>query len=113
MGSPACSDDMGETWIKKGQILTRGEKPLTPSWSGCGDFDSIWDWQSKRWFISTAWSISGAVSYGKSAVAQSWKKWDGNNFTRSNFIDDFEPFRDTEGNTMEGAHPSILWNRLA
>ena len=108
----ACSNDMGKTWEKKGQILTRGTKPATPSWSGCGDFDSIWDWQSNRWFISTAWSISGAVSYDKSGVADSWKKWDGKDFTRSNFVDDFEPFKDTEGNIMEGTHPSILWCRL-
>ena len=42
---------MGATWIKKGQILTQGEKPQEPNWSGCGDFDSVWDWQKKRWFM--------------------------------------------------------------
>ena len=109
----ACSDDMGESWSKKGQILTRGEKPSEPTWSGCGDFDSVWDWQEKRWFISTAYDISGAVSYDKSGKAESWKKWDGKNFTRSNFIDPFEPFKDSEGNTMHGSHPSILWNRYS
>ena len=77
----ACSDDMGESWSKKGQILTKGEKPSEPAWSGCGDFDSVWDWQEKRWFISTAYDISGAVSYDKSGEAESWKKWDGENFT--------------------------------
>ena len=107
----ACSNDMGATWIKKGQILTQGEKPQEPNWSGCGDFDSVWDWQQKRWFISTAYDISGAVSYDKSGVAESWKKWDGMNFTRANFIDPFEPFKDSDGNVMHGSHPSILWNR--
>ena len=102
---------MGKTWEKKGQILTKGTKPSTPSWSGVGDFDSIWDWQSKRWFIMTPWSISGAVSYDKSAIASSWKKWDGQDFLRSNFVDEFEPFKDSNGNIMEGTHPSILWCR--
>ena len=103
---------MGATWTKKGQILTQGEKPLEPTWSGCGDFDSIWDWQEKRWFISTAYDISGAVSYDKTGIAESWKKWDGMNFTRSNFIDKFEPFQDSDGKVMHGSHPSILWNRF-
>ena len=48
---PACSSDYGKTWTRKGQMLTVGLKPTTPTWAGIGDFDVVWDWQQSRWNI--------------------------------------------------------------
>ena len=45
----ACSSDYGRSWTRKGQMLTVGPKPTTPTWAGIGDFDVVWDWQQSRW----------------------------------------------------------------
>ena len=91
-----CSDNNGFSWQRNGQILTVGSKPSTPQWSGIGDFDVVWDWQAGRWFMVTS-HMRGAVSYHKGAAAESWKKWDGTDFTRDNLIDDSESFKDITG----------------
>ena len=107
----ACSEDFGETFEKQGQIITVGEKPETPEWSGVGDMDVIWDWQEERWFMATA-GPSGAVSYDKGADAESWKKWDGSNFTRSNWLEPMEAFKDTDGKYLpSGTRIGLSWNR--
>ena len=67
-----CSSDCGESWTRKDQILTVGTKPAEPAWAGIGDFDVVWDWQEKRWFMLAS-KMRGAVSYDKSATAASWK----------------------------------------
>ena len=50
---PACSSDYGGSWTRKGQMLTVGPKPTTPTWAGIGDFDVVWDWQQSRWKLLT------------------------------------------------------------
>ena len=32
-----CSKDYGVSWAQKGRILTLGDKPVLPAWSGTGD----------------------------------------------------------------------------
>ena len=77
-----------------------------------GDFNVVWDWQERRWFLVGS-KLRGAVSYDPSARAESWLKWDGSNFTRNNFIDESEVFRDVENRTLpRGEHPSLHWNRF-
>ena len=63
---------MGSSWERKNQILTVGTKPETPAWFGFGDFDVVWDWQEKRWFLWAS-KMRGAVSYDKSAAPESWR----------------------------------------
>lgn len=43
-----CSEDLGNSWTRRGQILTVGSRPVTPAWAGIGDFDIVWDWQHER-----------------------------------------------------------------
>jgi len=74
--SLACSRDRGKTWQRKGQVLTEGKKPSEPDWSGIGDFDVVWDWQNKRWFM-VASQMRTAVSYDKGAGNGTWMGWDG------------------------------------
>ena len=106
-----CSDDFGASWTSKGQILTVGTKPTTPEWSGIGDFDVVWDWQSRRWFMVTS-HMRGAVSYHRGAAGVTWKKWDGEEFTRKNLEEDSAHFKDIAGEYLpNGEHPSIQWNR--
>lgn len=72
----------------------------------------VWDWQYKRWFLIGS-KLRGAVSYNLSCAAESWKKWDGRNFTRNNFLDESERFKDTRNKFMPpGEHPSLHWNRF-
>ena len=41
-----------------------------------------------------------------------FRKWDGTNFTRSNFVEESERFRDVNGDPLpDGEHPTISWNR--
>ena len=40
----ACSHDYGVTWTHKGRILTLGEKPVEPAWSGTGDQVTFKSW---------------------------------------------------------------------
>ena len=106
-----CSPDFGKSWQKKHQILTVGPNRTAAVWSGIGDFDVVWDWQRSRWFMLAS-KMRGAVSYHKSAAPTSWKKWDGQAFTRENFFEDSERFRDVNGDKLpNGEHPSISWNR--
>ena len=106
-----CSINFGSSWTGKGQILTVGTKPTSPAWSGIGDFDVVWDWQQERWFMVTS-HLRGAVSYHKGATAQSWRKWDGEEFSRENLIEAGEAFKDITGKKLpNGEHPSIMWNR--
>ena len=106
-----CSEDLGASWTSQGQILTVGTKPETPQWAGIGDFDVVWDWQAARWFMVTS-HMRGAVSYHKSGAGETWKKWDGEGFTRRNFEDESESFKDIKGDRLpNGEHPSIQWNR--
>ena len=106
-----CSNDFGSSWTSKGQILTVGTKPNVPDWSGIGDFDVVWDWQYDRWFMVTS-HMRGAVSYHRGAAGQSWRKWDGEEFTRNNLEDPSESFKDITGKSLpNGEHPSIQWNR--
>ena len=108
-----CSEDLGISWSSQGQILTVGTKPASPQWSGIGDFDVVWDWQESRWFMVTS-HMRGAVSYHKSAAGVTWKKWDGEEFTRDNLQDESERFKDITGKWLpNGEHPSIQWNREA
>ena len=44
-----CSEDLGMSWTRRGQIMTAGTKPSPPAWAGIGDFDIVWDWQHQRW----------------------------------------------------------------
>ena len=44
-----CSEDLGMSWTRRGQIMTTGTKPSLPAWAGIGDFDVVWDWQHQRW----------------------------------------------------------------
>ena len=106
--------------------MTVGEKPSLPTWAGIGDFDVVWDWQNSRcttllndilstlyfrWFILAS-QMRGAVSPDPRAAPATWKKWDGNDFTRENFVEDSERFRDVNGDALPaGEHPSIHWNR--
>ena len=109
---PVCSEDLGRSWIRHGQILTVGTRPVTPAWAGIGDFDIVWDWQHERWFLLAS-HLRGAVSYDRSATGASWRKWDGEAFTRDNLGQDAERFRDVRNRTLpNGEHPSIHWNRL-
>ena len=81
-------------------------------WSGIGDFDVVWDWQESRWFMVTS-HLRGAASYHKSAAPASWKKWDGEEFTRHHLFEDSERFRDVNGDKLpNGEHPAISWNRF-
>lgn len=32
-----CSTDYGVSWVEKGRIITVGDKPVQPTWSGTGD----------------------------------------------------------------------------
>ena len=32
-----CSKDYGVSWVEKGRIITVGDKPVQPTWSGTGD----------------------------------------------------------------------------
>ena len=43
-----CSEDLGMSWTRRGQIMTAGTKPSHPAWAGIGDFDIVWDWQHQR-----------------------------------------------------------------
>ena len=107
-----CSSDLGQTWHRQGQILTVGSKPDQPQFAGIGDFDVVWDWQERRWFMVTS-QMRGAASYEPSAAASSWRKWDGREFSRENFVADSEKFTDTNNNTLpNGEHPAIHWNRF-
>ena len=45
---PVCSEDLGRSWTRHGQILTVGTRPAIPTWAGIGDFDIVWDWQHQR-----------------------------------------------------------------
>ena len=63
---------MGASWNREGQILTAETKPTEPAWAGIGDFDVVWDWQEKRWFMLGS-KMRGAVSYDKSAAQGTWK----------------------------------------
>ena len=63
---------MGSSWTRKHQILTVGEKPSVPTKGGIGNFDVVWDWQEKRWFMIAS-KMRGAVSYDKSGQASSWR----------------------------------------
>ena len=64
-----------------------------------------------RWFLLAS-HHRGAVSYDKSAAGASWRKWDGEAFTRANMGEEGESFRDVRNRTMpDGEHPSIHWNR--
>ena len=67
-----CSPDLGESWERQGQILTVGTKPAQPQFAGIGDFDVVWDWQQRRWFMVTS-GMRGAASYDPSAAADTWK----------------------------------------
>ena len=107
-----CSSDLGQTWHRQGQILTVGSKPDQPQFAGIGDFDVVWDWQERRWFMVTS-QMRGAASYEPSAAASSWRKWDGREFSRDNFVAESEKFTDTNNNTLpNGEHPAIHWNRF-
>lgn len=106
-----CSPDLGESWERQGQILTVGTKPAQPQFAGIGDFDVVWDWQQRRWFMVTS-GMRGAASYDPSAAADTWNKWDGSDFTRDNFLAESERFTDINNNTLpNGEHPAIHWNR--
>ena len=106
-----CSSDFGATWTKKGQIMTVGTKPSVPDWTGIGNFDVVWDWQNGRWFMVTS-HMRGAVSYHRGAAGQSWRKWDGEKFTRNNLEDQSERFTDVTGRRLpNGENPSIHWNK--
>ena len=64
-----------------------------------------------RWFLLAS-HHRGAVSYDKTAAGVSWRKWDGEAFTRANMGEEAESFRDVRNRTMpDGEHPSIHWNR--
>ena len=64
-----------------------------------------------RWFLLAS-HHRGAVSYDRSAAGASWRKWDGEAFTRANMEEEGESFRDVRNRTMpDGEHPSIHWNR--
>ena len=79
--------------------MTDGSKPYTPTWAGIGDFDVVWDWQNSRWFM-VASKMRAAISYDKSASAESWSRLNGS-------------LTDTEGkNLPNGEHPTIHWNRF-
>jgi len=105
----ACSSDYGVSWTNLSRILTLGEKPAVPEWSGTGDQDVVWDWKNKRWYMAT--QMSAAVSKNMNGEQASWKKWDGANFTRNSLVDAMEPLRDQDGNLLnKGANPSIHWN---
>ena len=107
-----CSSDLGLSWQRRDQILTVGRKPSQPEFAGIGDFDVVWDWQQRRWFMVTS-GMRGAASYDPSAAAQSWKKWDGRDFTRDNFLAESEKFTDLNNQTLpNGEHPAIHWNRF-
>ena len=56
--------------------------------------------------------MRGAVSYHKGSAGVSWKKWDGEAFTRTNLIEESETFTDTSNNRLpSGENPSLQWNR--
>ena len=64
-----------------------------------------------RWFLLAS-HLRGAVSYDRSAAGASWRKWDGEAFSRDNMGEEGESFRDVRNRTMpDGEHPSIHWNR--
>ena len=71
----------------------------------------VWDWQQRRWFTVTS-GMRGAASYDPSGAAETWKKWDGRDFTRDNFVAQSERFTDLNNETLpNGEHPAIHWNR--
>ena len=107
-----CSSDLGLSWQRQDQILTVGTKPSQPQFAGIGDFDVVWDWQQRRWFMVTS-GMRGAASYDPSAAASTWKKWDGRDFTRENFLAESEKFTDVNNQSLpNGEHPAIHWNRF-
>ena len=56
--------------------------------------------------------MRGAVSYNKGSAGVSWKKWDGEAFSRANLIEESETFKDTSNNKLpSGENPSLQWNR--
>jgi len=107
--SLVCSEDRGITWERQGQILTEGTKPPTPDWSGIGDFDVIWDWQSSRWFLLAS-GLRVAVTHDRGA-GSGWQGWDGSGFSAnsSNWV----RLKDSDGHPLpNGEHPNIHWNRF-
>jgi len=103
-----CSEDNGISWQRQGQILTAGSKPPTPEWSGIGDFDVVWDWQSSRWFL-VASGLRAAVTHDR-AAGTGWQGWDGSGFSDNSST--WARLRDSEGNHLpNGEHPGIHWNR--
>merc|ERR1712038_2061621 len=104
-----CNNDRGITWERQGQILTEGTKPPTPDWSGIGDFDVIWDWQSSRWFLLAS-GLRVAVTHDRGA-GSGWQGWDGSGFSAnsSNWV----RLKDSDGQPLpNGEHPNIHWNRF-
>jgi len=107
--SLVCSQDLGVSWSRKGQVLIGGVKPSAPAWAGIGDFDVVWDWQKDRWFM-VASHLRMAVSKHKGG-ARGWKGWDGEGFTSNS--SSWVGMRDREGQKLpNGEHPAIHWNRF-
>lgn len=91
------------------KVLIAGAKPSAPAWAGIGDFDVVWDWQKKRWFM-VASHMRMAVSKHKGG-AIGWKGWDGKGFNSNS--SSWVGMRDREGQKLpNGEHPAIHWNRF-
>ncbi len=104
------SHDGGQTWSKKGRIITSSQqKPDAPTWGGAGDHCVVYDKASSRWFcFFQEHFICMAVSDDPQASPGTWRKWRGGGFTTPGLGGDVSPIAELASHP--GGNPSVHYN---
>jgi hypothetical protein len=104
------SHDSGQTWSKKGQIITSlRPKPDVPTWGGSGDHCTVYDKVSSRWFcFYQEHFICMAVSDDQNASPGTWKKWYNGAFSEPGLGGNVSPIDALTSHP--GGNPSVHYN---
>jgi hypothetical protein len=105
------SDDLGQTWSNRIQILTSHEpKPDKATWSGLGDHCVVWDEKSRRYFcfFQEGAALCMAVSDDPDGMPGTWKKWFEDGFTEPGLGGRATPIATFA--KLRGGNPSLIWN---
>ncbi|RQP18607.1 MAG: hypothetical protein EAS52_04985 [Parapedobacter sp.] len=118
----AYSSDNGRTWTKGEKILNVNyTKPREARWSGLGDGCVVYNEDRQQFICYYSANIEGedykicmAASDDPYGSPDTWKKWDGRNFT----IDGYDSETGIGGvdhklaglTSQAGANPSVMWN---